>query len=78
MLMLTAFSHSNRPGLPALSVNVTAFKAMLPHGVEAKHLNWATVVFLKGRRLLWLLLPLIRSKEMSVKNVVGEEGVAGE
>ena len=53
-----------------MSVSVTARIVMFVHGVYAVHLNSATVVFVPGRRLFWLVLPRTRSKDMLVKSVV--------
>lgn len=66
----STFSQSSLPGCPARSVSTTSRIVMFVQGVEAVHLNSATVVFVLGIRLRWLVLPRMCSKEILVNSVL--------
>ena len=64
------FSQSSFPGCPARSVSTTSHIVMFVQGVDAVHLNSATVVLVPGVSVRLLVLPRMRSKEMLVNSVL--------
>lgn len=70
MLTCCTFSQSSFPGCPTRSVSTTSRIVMFVQGVDAVHLNSATVVLVPEPTVRWLVLPRMRSKEMLVNSVL--------